>query len=133
MLRYVELKSGFSDNGPAWIARVSMSRSGTTIYFDGRALKRVKGGGISSNFVDLESGERFWISGVKKTGEDRHWAGSGRVLVERTVVDEYLALRGIESLDPKRYAITDDVRPTDIQKFVELENRYRGQEEDDAV
>jgi hypothetical protein len=55
------------------------------------------------------------------------------VFVERAAVNEYLALRGIESLDPKRYAIADDVRPTDVQKFKELENRYNGQEEDDAA
>jgi hypothetical protein len=133
MLRYLELKSGFSGNGPAWIARVSMSRSGTTIYFDGRALKRVRGGGISSNFVDLESGESFWISGVKKDGEDRHWAGSGKVRVERAALGEYLQLRGIEALDPKRYEISDDVKPPDVQRIKELENRYRGQEDDDAA
>ena len=114
-----------------------MSRSGSTIYFDNRALKRLKGGGISSNYVDLESGERFWISGAKRNGEDRHWAGSGRVLVERAALEEYLALRGLEELDRRRYQITDAVKPSDIQRFKVIENRYRGQEEfegeDDAI
>jgi hypothetical protein len=133
MLRYVELKSGHKDNGPAWIARVAMSRSGATIYFNGRALKRVKGGGISSNYVDLESRERFWVSGVKKNGEDRHWAGGGRVLVENAAVGEYLAFRGLETLDPGRYEITDTVVPTDIEKFKEIENQSKWEEYHGAV
>jgi hypothetical protein len=133
VLRYIELKSGHGDSGPAWIASVIISRSHSTIYFNDRALKRLKGGGISGNYVDLESEEEFWVSGVKKNGEDRHWAGSGRVLVERAVVDEYLAVRGLDVLDSRQYEVTDAVKPSDVQRFRELENRYRGQENDDAV
>ena len=28
MVRYIELKTGYTDDGPAWIGRVRMSRSG---------------------------------------------------------------------------------------------------------
>ncbi|MBK8336894.1 MAG: hypothetical protein IPL03_09970 [Sterolibacteriaceae bacterium] len=56
MLRYIELKSGFGDSGPAWIGRVTLSRSKTTVYFNGRALKRTKGGGVSGN---------KWIKGAR--------------------------------------------------------------------
>jgi hypothetical protein len=133
VLRYIELKSGHGDSGPAWVGLVVMSRSGSTIYFDDRALKRLKGGGISANFFDLESGEEFWVSGVKKNGGDRHWAGSGKVLVERAALEEYLAVRGVDMLDPKLYEITDAVKPSDVQRFKELENRYRGQDDDEAV
>jgi hypothetical protein len=133
VLRYIELKSGHGDSGPAWVGLVVMSRSGSTIYFDDRALKRLKGGGISANFFDLESGEEFWVSGVKKNGGDRHWAGSGKVLVERVALEEYLAVRGVDMLDPKLYEITDAVKPSDVQRFKELENRYRGQDDDEAV
>ena len=31
----------------------------------------------------METGESYWVSGVKKDGQDRHWAGSGKVLIER--------------------------------------------------
>jgi hypothetical protein len=68
MLRYIELKSGHGDSGPAWIGRVKLSRSKTTVCFNGRALKKANGGGISGNYFDLESGEEFWISGIKKNG-----------------------------------------------------------------
>lgn len=123
MLRYIELKSGFAGSGPAWIGRVEFSRSKTNIYFNGRALKRARGGGVAGNYYDLESGEEFWISGIKKNGEDRHWAGSGRVLVERAAVSEYLVLRGLKTLDASRYEVTDSIVQTDIARFKEIENR----------
>jgi len=81
LLRYVELKNGYADNGPAWIGYVTASKSGRTLYFNGRALRKFKGqdrdcnGG---NYCDMETAESFWISGVKKDGCDRHWAGSGK-------------------------------------------------------
>ncbi len=123
MIRYIELKSGHGDRGPAWIARVRLSRSKTTVYFNGRALKKAKGGGISGNYFDVESGEEFWISGVKKNGEDRHWAGSGIVLVEASAVAEYLSLRSLQALDLKHYEITESIVQTDIAKFKDLENQ----------
>jgi hypothetical protein len=86
MLRYIELKSGYGDSGPAWIAKVKLSRSKTTVYFNGCALKKAKGGGISGNYFDLESGEEFWISGIKKNGEDRHWAGPGSFSSKRALL-----------------------------------------------
>ncbi len=123
MLRYIELKSGYGDCGPAWIARVRLSRSKTTVYFNGRALKKAKGGGVSGNYFDVESGEEFWISGIKKNGEDRHWAGSGLILVEARVVEEYLAARNLVALDRKQYEVTDSIIQTDIAKFKEFENQ----------
>jgi hypothetical protein len=43
LLRYVEFKTGRSDNGPAWIAYVTPSKSGRTSYFNGRDLMKLKG------------------------------------------------------------------------------------------
>lgn len=122
MLRYLELKTGFGDCGPAWIARVCFSRSKATVYFNGRALKRAKGGGVSGNYFDIESGEEYWVSGVKKNGRDRHWAGSGRVWVEAGAVEEYLAIRNLPALDSARFEITHAIVQTGIAKFTGLEN-----------
>ncbi len=122
MLRYIEFKSGYGDRGPAWIARVKLSKSKTTVYFNGRALKKAAGGGVSGNYVDLESGDEFWISGVKKNGGDRHWAGSGIVLVEAAAVEEYLALRKLQALDRKSHEVTDQIIQTDVSKFKDIEN-----------
>lgn len=97
------------------------SRSGRTIYFNGRALKRAVGGMIRGNYCDLETDEEYWVSGVKKNGQDRHWAGGGKIRVARDAVDEYLALIGEDELDPSRYEIFDPV-PTDPARFHDLEN-----------
>nr|WP_315475877.1 hypothetical protein [uncultured Undibacterium sp.] len=101
---------------------MKLSKSKTTVYFNGRALKKAAGGGVSGNYVDLESGDEFWISGVKKNGGDRHWAGSGIVLVEAAAVEEYLALRKLQALDRKSHEVTDQIIQTDVSKFKDIEN-----------
>ncbi len=60
------------------------------------ALKRIGGRGVAGNYLDIATGDEYWISGVKKDGADRHWAGSGKIRVDHTVVDEYLELVGKE-------------------------------------
>ena len=90
---YVELKTGFQDNGPAWIGRVAFSKTGRTVYYRGRELARIRGGGIRGNYYDVETGDEYWVSGVKKDGSDRHWAGSGPVEIDPDVQHEYRALR----------------------------------------
>ena len=118
MLRYIELKTGYNDNGPAWIGRVKLSRSGQTVYFNGKAFKRVSSG----TYIDLETRESYWISGVKKRGTNRHWAGSGRITIEARVVAEYLALTGESELDRSRFVVSDSIVETDPAKFYQLEN-----------
>ena len=120
-LRYIELKSGFGDNGPAWIGMVEFSKTGRTVYFNGKALKNSKARGISGNYYDLENGDEYWISGIKKNGTDRHWAGGGKVMIDRNFVDLYLSLVDFNILDKKRFELVD-IKPTDKQKFAELEN-----------
>jgi hypothetical protein len=88
-MMYVELKTGWNDDGPAWIGRVTFSKSGLTVYFHGRALRRIKGGGVKGNYRDVESGEEYWVSGPKRNGNDRHWAGSGPVEIDEDAAAEY--------------------------------------------
>ena len=121
-LMYIELKTGFQDNGPSWIAKVKFSKSGQTVYFNGNALKRNHGRGISGNHYDLETGDEYWISGVKKDGNDRHWAGSGKIKIDSIVVDEYLHLTGEDELDMSRFEICTDIQKTQIDKFHKVEN-----------
>jgi hypothetical protein len=83
---YVEQKAGA---GTAWIGRVQFSKTGRTVYYRGRKLERLRGGGISGNHIDTETGEEFWVSGVKKNGQDRHWAEGGPVEVDADALDEY--------------------------------------------
>lgn len=86
---YVEKKSGHSDDGPAWVGRVRFSRSGRTLYCRDLKLQRIRGGGAFSNYFDVPTGDEYWVSGIKKNGADRHWAGHGAVHVDEDVEEEY--------------------------------------------
>lgn len=125
ILRYIELKSGHADNGPAWIGYVTSSKTGRTLYFNGRGLMKLKGqrrGDSGGNYVDMETGESFWVSGVKKNGEDRHWAGSGKVLVEAAAVPDYLEAIQAKTLNRSRCEVTNSIRQTDIERLSRLAN-----------
>jgi len=106
-LKYIELKSGFSDNGPAWIGLVSYSKSGKTIYFNGKAFQSLSGTGISANYFEIESGNEYWISGIKKDMTDRHQFGSGKILVEKRILSEYLQSIGKAELPRANYELTE--------------------------
>jgi len=43
-IMYIELETGYSDNGPASIGRVSFSKAKKTIYYRGKKLQRMTGG-----------------------------------------------------------------------------------------
>lgn len=120
MLKYIELKTGYAHNGPAVIARVVLSRSGQTIYFGEKALRR---GGrlVSGNYFDIVNGDEYWVSGVKKRGSDRHRAGAGPVDIEASAVPEYLAEVGSRVL-PKGLNVISDLPAPDPARFAALEN-----------
>ena len=90
---YIELKSDRSDRGPARIGWVTFSKSEKTIYYNGKSFQRAPGGGISGNYFDTESGDEYWISGVKKSGSNRHPSGGGEVLIDEDAKDAYNELR----------------------------------------
>ena len=122
-LLYIELKTGYSDNGPAWISKAALSKSGETIYFNGKALKRIRGSGIAGNFYDLESGDEYWVSGLKKDGSNRHRAGSGKIQIDIQALSEFLQHTGQGDLDSSRFEICTDILETDPKQFYELENK----------
>jgi hypothetical protein len=130
-LIYIELKTGYSDNGPAWIGNGFYNRTRKTVYFDGRVFSRSQG--ISGNHIDLETGEEYWISGVKKNGTDRHWAGSGAIQIDKSVVDDYLTLRGLTGLTKGKYEIVvlDNEPAKETSK--ELENLKSNDGFDDSL
>ena len=77
---------------------------------------------MSGNHFDIQTGEEYWVSGVKKDGKDRHWAGSGKVAIEASAVEEYLRLIGAGELDRSRLVVVDDLEDPDPSKFYDLEN-----------
>ena len=121
-IKYIELKSGFSDNGPAWIGLATFSKSGKTIYFDGKAFQSLGGTGISGNYFDIESGEEYWISGVKKDMSDRHKFGGGKIFVEKRILNDYLQIIGKSELPKADYELTEVVIEKPIERINKLEN-----------
>jgi hypothetical protein len=121
-IKYIELKSGFSNNGPAWIGLVSFSKSGKTIYFDGKAFQSLNGMGISGNYFDIESGEEYWISGVKKNRSDRHKVGGGKIFVEKRILNDYLKIIGKSELPKSDYELAEVETEKPIERINELEN-----------
>lgn len=120
-IKYIELETGYSDDGPAWIARISMSKTGKTIYFNGMALKSLKGKGVQVNYYDLESGDEYWISGIKKNEWNRHWAGDGEVMIERSLYDWYIT--SINYLEVGFLKVIDDLPMTDVDRITKIENK----------
>jgi len=122
VIKYIELKTGFSDNGPAWIGLAEFSKSGQTIYFNNMALKKLKNPGIGANHFDIETGEEYWISGIKINGQDRHWAGGGKVMIEESIIDDYLSLVNFSIIDKKHFEVINIDREFDKSRFDKIEN-----------
>lgn len=120
-IRYIELKTGYSDDGPAWIGKVKLSKSGQTIYFNDRAFRKMQG--TYGNYYDIETNEEYWISRVKKEGTDRHWAGKGKVFLDKSIIQEYLDLTGQKVVDNNKFKLTviPDVYP--LERINKLENQ----------
>lgn len=103
-IKYIELKSGYHDDGPAWIGRVKKQKRKDLLLQQQGPSKHV---GNYANHIDVETREGYWISGIKKDGHDRHWAGKGKVTIDRKMIPEYLSITGEKELDPQRFIIAD--------------------------
>ena len=119
-LLYIELKSNMGDSGPAWIGRAQLSKSGQTVYFNNKALKSEQRD-CSGSHRDIETGELYWVSGVKERGSNRHWAGGGIIQVDARVEKEVATLRNTSRLNPRFYQVVT-IPETDISRFHQLEN-----------
>lgn len=62
-LMYIELKTGYSDDGPAWIGYVHTSKSKKTIYFNDHAFQ--KNIGSYANYIDMEDNFPCQVYGRK--------------------------------------------------------------------
>ena len=105
---YVELKTGFDNKGPAWIGRGRFSRTGGTLYFLGRVLKKAQS--AAGNFLDAASGEAYWVSGVKQNEQNRLF-GNQPVAVDAAVLVGYLQFIGRKTLPKAHYRVVE-VLPT---------------------
>ena len=83
---YIENKSqGLS--GPARIGRVTFSKSGKSLYYEGRLFQSLGGQGFKANYRESDTGDHYWISGCKKKGGDRLYPGT--IEIDEDVREEY--------------------------------------------
>jgi hypothetical protein len=120
-LIYVEDKStGLT--GEAWIGRGFYSRTGQTVYFNGQVFQRVKG--YKYNHIDIETGAAYWISGVKKDGSDRLYNERLKIVLDASVIDEYLLHIGKSELPKNKFSIEelDNIPAKEITQTIEHES-----------
>jgi hypothetical protein len=104
-LKYIELKTGYpNENGPAWIGRVTKSKTGRTYYFNGKRFWRIRMTTVSNH--SSHDGD-YWISGVKKRGSNRSQRGSGKIYLQRLALDEFLSHTNQNKVDLSLYEVVD--------------------------
>ncbi|MGV3610076.1 MAG: hypothetical protein ACO1N0_03940 [Fluviicola sp.] len=130
-IKYIELKTGYAHSGPAWIGLVHFSKSGRTIYFNGKAFQKIGSDRMRGNFYDIESGEEYWISGVKKDQTDRHQFGSGQIQIEERIIESYLAIINRKSLDKSKFSVCKVDENLPITRINEMENTKYEESEDE--
>ena len=87
-IMYIEQKTD-GVTGPARIGRVTTSKRGRTLYYDGKTFQSLKGAGFKANYFDVETGDEYWISGCKRDGTDRLYGEADPVLIDKDVREEY--------------------------------------------
>ncbi|MCP5075619.1 MAG: 1-deoxy-D-xylulose-5-phosphate synthase [Rhodobacteraceae bacterium] len=85
-IMYIEEKSGIAALG-ANIGKVFLSKTGKTLTYKGRSFQSLKGAGYKANFFDVETGDRYWVSGCRKDGNDGLY--QIKVLVDSEIRSEY--------------------------------------------
>ena len=75
------------------------------LYFNGMVLRQLHRRQNFETHTNPETGDHYWVSGVKKDQTDRHWAGSGIIMIDRAVVQEYLSLVGASQLNKSKYKV----------------------------
>jgi hypothetical protein len=128
-LLYVEMIQGHS--GPAWIGYGQFTKSNRTVYFNGKVFGRSQG--IIGNHVDIEEGDEYWISGVKKNGHDRHWAGGGKINIDKEVIDDYLKIIGQSVLPKNKFILVKLNNIPNKDLSVQLENFKADSEKIDKI
>ena len=85
---YIESKAeGLT--GPARIGRVTFSKTGRTIYYQGLEFASLRGSGFKANYYDVATGAEYWISGPKRDGSDRLYGERIPVEIDDDVREEY--------------------------------------------
>ncbi len=93
-IMYIECKGDDELVGPARIGRVEFSKSGKSVHYKDKTYETLKGRGFKANYIDVDTGEYYWISGCRKDGMDALY--STDVEIDEDVLEEYWTkIRGL--------------------------------------
>lgn len=82
----------------ARIGKVSFSKTGKTIYYDGRTFRSLKGKGFKANYFEVDTKEKYWISGCRRDGQDRLYNERLPIEIDEEIREEYwLGIRKLPS------------------------------------
>lgn len=87
-IMYIESKAQ-SLNGPARIGQVTFSKTRATLYYKGQEFQSLKGSGFKANYFDVQTNDRYWISGPRRDGTDRLYVSNIPVEIDDDVREEY--------------------------------------------
>ncbi len=87
-IMYIEYK-GEGLTGEARIGRVTFSKTGKSVRYDGKTFHTLSGTGFKANYFDVLTGEHYWISGCKKDGGDRLYGERAPIYIDEDVRVEY--------------------------------------------
>jgi hypothetical protein len=82
---WIEKKEGLA--GPARIGRATFSKTRKSIHYRGKTFHTLAGRGFKANYIDVETGEEYWISGCRKDGRDALY--NTDVEIDEDVREEY--------------------------------------------
>jgi hypothetical protein len=99
-IKYVEQKTD-GLRGIGRITRVEHSKTGKTLYLEGRKLAPLAGFAFKANYYDEETFEEFWISNPRRDGNDSLFPAT--ISIDDDVREQYwLEIR----CDPSRISET---------------------------
>ena len=90
-IMYIERKAELA-GGDARIGRVTFSKTGKTIHYRNKKFRSLKGRGFKSNYYDVDTAEKYWISGCKRNGRDRLYGERVPIQIDDDVREEYWTL-----------------------------------------
>ena len=95
---YVENKDGDIEGVSARIGWVTFSKTGISVKYRGKTLRRSKGRPVNGNFFDVDTNETYWVSGIKRNGSNQHPCERISVQVDGDAREEYQRIKSGDSV-----------------------------------
>ncbi|MDJ1485089.1 hypothetical protein QNI16_31615 [Cytophagaceae bacterium YF14B1] len=85
-IMYIERKAE-SLTGEARIGKITFSKSGKSLYYNGMHFQRFSG--FKANYYESKTEEEYWISGCRKDGADRLYGERLPIEIDKDIQEEY--------------------------------------------